>query len=166
MAGINLNKFCAEAWDRESISQPFRTGEYVFATDGRICLRFNANVYSLIGPRDGTPTAESLEKLDWRHNEVQSWGSVETLFPLCKSCNGVGKHKCSCGHKHNCPKCSGNGRIGIKGDFKIGAAKIAERYLRLIASLPEAAIEAAPQKLDKPVAFKFKDGIGLIMGLK
>jgi hypothetical protein len=165
---IDLKPFCSINASRPGIMQPFRDGDFVYATDTRIILKIPATDHPPITAsyHPLTPTSGSIAALGWRHNEITNWKPCSEWFEKCGYCNGTTEHKCNCGVTHQCGHCSGTGLRNRTRNVTIGAATIHRNYAKLIWTLPNAEVEADPKQFDACVAFRFTGGEGLVMGLR
>ena len=113
---IDLTLFCDdEGW----LSKPWRSGEHVYATNGRICVQVSAAEYEAepwAAERKEAKIADVLtEPEQWTPFEFspaecnQCNGKCE-YNGRCDGCSGCGEHECDCGHKHKCGYCEGTGR--------------------------------------------------------
>lgn len=122
---IDLKPFCAhEGYGRYSIEFPFRMGELVYATDGRICLRLPPDT-PFTRPKDadeGFPPPDASKVGKWDHAElsdsdfisVAALGDIaEARIESCPDCNGLGFFiPCDC--KQGCTKCEQSGIVATK----------------------------------------------------
>ena len=112
---IDLKLFCDdEGW----LSKPWRSGEHVYATNGRICCEVSAAEY------DAEPWAAERNEVNLADvlTEPKQWTPFEFAPAECKQCAGkceyedrcdhcfLGEHECECGHGHPCGYCEGTGR--------------------------------------------------------
>jgi len=76
--------------------KPFHKGGYLYATDGRICIR---------RVEEG-PDAKNIPRVDevFSNNAPKSWRPFQVNIPLCECCNGEIR-KIS----NQCPSCDGDG---------------------------------------------------------
>jgi len=113
---IDLALFCDdEGW----LSKPWKSGESVFATNGRICCQVSAADYDAepwAGERKAPSIDEVLTEPDtWTPFEFtpadcdQCKGKCE-YSGRCDQCGGYREHECECGHKHTCGCCNGTSR--------------------------------------------------------
>jgi hypothetical protein len=128
-----LKRFCGDEDDpRHYLRAPFSRGDWTYATNGHICVRTNR--IDGVGEID-TKSLLGLEKLF--HASESPWIPVpECSAPPdedCLICNGTGEHECSCGHKHECPDCKGNGKMKDWSHVvQIGIAYFSPHYLVLV----------------------------------
>ena len=106
-----LKLFCCTDSEKESLSEPYSSGDFTFATNGHVQIRV---------PRlQEVPESEIAPKITITENdpvgkhylkEPVEWVAVPavTVEPtLCTSCGGTGKAVV-------CPECDGNGWIGTE----------------------------------------------------
>ena len=102
---------------RYKMSAPFVSGEYVSATDGRICVRMpKAGIdLSVIPPCEKAPP---LDGLAWNKEyglplpvpEIEPEPELED----CETCNGTGQHWCGdCEAEHDCGQCDATGKKDV-----------------------------------------------------
>lgn len=166
---IDLQQFCGTDSTRAKLAAPFPDGEFTYATDGRIIVRVSALDYPSLSESNAPRNVATIQK--WNHPAITDWrdlppGLPEDDWRECKTCKGLGDHYCeTCEDWHDCGKCDGAGRkyhiIGIA----VGASKIDAKYLRKIATLPDAKIEN-PSEPNDAVAFKFTGGVGYVMPVR
>lgn len=150
-----MEKFCgsydhgAPKWQDEPITSNGRT----IATDARIMVVLdsildgarhynNANADRLIGAQLARSAPE--------------YGPVPEVTPeRCETCTGHA-------HGFECEECWDG---YIYGQTDHGEARYNDRYLAMIADLPEAECEKAPDAADA-MRFKFKGGWGLLMPIR
>lgn len=178
---IDLNKFCDPEVGRFSINKPRTIGLCTYATDGRIGLRCLKELCLDPGaPNEGRfPDIDGILKpidlvTDWRRPtpDIDCTFCLNTYFLRtypCKKCNGTKLHKCDCGTTHDCGACDGTGKDrGEQCDHCIETFKsrrLARRYVRLIASLPDAVMGAPNFNASGTVFFRFAGGSGVLMPL-
>jgi hypothetical protein len=165
-----LKTFCSTELYHPTITSPFSSGDFTYATDGRILLR--------------VPRVAEVQRVDDAlakrcDNIFTQWPSVGDWKPLpdpftvldpprdCSKCDATGRHECTCGHEHPCGKCGGNGRIEreLKSRVDFGKHALAGHYVQLSSTLPGVLMrESAGGGLD-PVGLKFDGGDGVLMPL-
>lgn len=82
---VCLETFCNKKSFHYQLGLPFRRGEFVYATDGRICVRMPADSYD--GPVATEGKFPKIESLDW-DKEVVKWGPVPEPQP-CDKCHDL-----------------------------------------------------------------------------
>lgn len=133
---IDLMPFCdREPAGRYDLSKPFARGEFVYATDGRICVRVPDTEYEVDPEPRKTPDVTGLKFIDapdaeWKEfqqpfvieDNSGRWSDDPCPFcrerwVKCDQCNGegwiAGKRKKAI----ECPKCEGEGDC-LDGDGK------------------------------------------------
>lgn len=133
MTTEQLQPWCSEDITRIQICTPYRDGEWVIATNGRILIRvpWVESVHGDIrtdGPNTKT-TFRGTEKAHIPTLPEPGWESVEDEIKSCTACHGIGSWKecktcdghcevtCDqCGHSHQCEECKGVGYIKGPGD--------------------------------------------------
>ena len=170
--------FCEKEPCRYGINEPFVVGGFRYATDGKLAVRV---------PADGEPDADYKIKLPRKIGELFKPAAVEwLLWPAvevcgncngsgvvlgdCDMCSGTGDHECSCGDKHECGYCEGDGKVddlcdcrrAVGGSVKCGASEISMYYSRKISQLPRASYQPTATPAT-PVHFKFDGGEGVVM---
>ncbi len=171
---------------RYAIDRPFRDGEYVCATDGRIVVRLHdpANEY----PSDAKgPPVGSLPWSEKHGPPMRMPPLPEAVVEPCPKCKGTrkvecgrcdeGKIKCSeCGNIYRCPDCVGgefpcekckDGTITRDGfrAVRIGLVCIAPGYARLLAR-HGAVVHPPTMGGRSPVYFNVGEIEGLVMPYK
>ena len=103
-----------EADNRWITTKPFRIGEHVYATDGKMCVRTSLPI-EVEELSEGRPPA--ADKLAWRNCQlprVSIWPVKMPSMPSterCTSCRGFGLQECDLGHEHKCEGCDGTGYV-------------------------------------------------------
>ncbi len=178
---FDLMPFCeASESMRYAMDKPWRSGEYVYATDGRILIRVDwKRATNAVAPVGRVPDCESLIKVssgikDWQPLEMpidcNACENTSRELETCYQCGGSGKHKCDCGHAHQCGECSGRGRSRSNEYCKkcmvvLFGLSFQARYVRLVAAMPSVQVGVASNNRQGSVFFKFTDGIGILCSL-
>ncbi len=130
---------CCDPKSPYDIKEPFRIREYVYATDGRICVRVR-----LDDPSIGTPLRiPPANILDWTPPtseelslpEVSGSGLLE-----CGICKGIGRvtlysdYEITPGGTEECWECEGAGYQRDLTQEPVGTAFFARRYISLLRS--------------------------------
>ena len=164
---IDLNAYCASRFDsRAAMRSPYRDGDHIVATDGRIMIALD--VVERPGITDQYPTVAqtglpSFHQLD-RFEPGPHWHRLADIeLPAavtCGLCLGTGvdldmEHE----GDYACLECYGVGEL-LAWLF-IGGVALNTRYLRMIAGLP--GCEIAPANRYAPAPFRFNGGHGWIM---
>lgn len=168
---IDLQQFCAGPDEnRPALEQPWREGDYVYASNGKVLLRVLADDFSAVKERTGTPKMGT-----WDFDGIrgwQEWMTIPAVLPEprtaeCGACYGAGEHACEkCGTNHDCGKCKGKGTREIAIPVEIGTAKIDAKQLRLLAKLPGILIEKRDDRASEPRTFKCDCGEGFVATFK
>ena len=89
------------------IGRPWRLGECVYATNGKIGIRLAASDF----PAEELPGAYKVEQFPWDHDQVKEWVRLkpERVLTECEACCGDGKGGW-------CEKCRGDGKVEITCD--------------------------------------------------
>jgi hypothetical protein len=114
---IDLTLFCDEdGW----LSKPWKSGEYVYATDGRICCQVSAAEYDAEPwehkQRKAPSIADVLTEPDawtqfeFKPVECEKCKGKYEYSGRCSYCYGSGQHECDCGDAHDCGYCDGTGK--------------------------------------------------------
>lgn len=134
-----FDEFVAPAgeWMRPILTEPFREGEYVFASDGHSVIR--VHMFQLKHPFDYYENIQFKTNCKFLvksncHDEISVKRMKEAMKQLpryrtCKECHGKGEVEfsyhaktlgCTFSIKENCPACDGYGTITRKHAVKIG----------------------------------------------
>lgn len=177
----DLKAFCAKDFSRASIMVPILVGDWLYATDGHICIR--AKGIELpegfgTGPVDGfdswpEPSQSVLDGLT-RFFQEEPRGLKRILsFPKlnprieCKVREGHGAFPCeACDHENDCPGCWGEGYNQEEIRLDLGGVFMSGNLLGRILHFPELEIELRPWDRLKGQRFRFNGGEGIIMPLK
>lgn len=194
---IDLKAFCAQPdFGRYVIEFPFKQGEHVYATDGRVLVRVSGDT-PFERPADanaGLVPPDPTKVGPWNQNKLSDADFVLVLglnippvrVETCPDCEGMKAVKYGtattitpCAEDdpdaQTCENCDGHGQITHNDRVAVGENSLSNRYLYLIATLPNCRIgtkRTAPQdsrhdKLDYgPVPFIFDGGCGYLMPMK
>lgn len=163
-----LQKFCSTDPSRESLHHPITQGDYTYATDGRICVRVPAieGAQFALRPDFGAIWPASFD-VYMPATLPDGFDDMKDPATKCQTCQGRGHVTCeTCGHDHACGDCDGDGFIIdlVPVPLSGGVCFAASHYLRLVMSLPGAAIQCLD--LTSPIRFTFDGGEGLLMPMK
>lgn len=117
---IDLQRFCANELDeREYLHKPWKRGQWVYATNGHVCVRVPAEAMPDVGECDKAPAAERLFMQYVEGRQCDFLLMPKIAAPMkCHGCNGRGAvmaRKCpSCtdgtfdhyGHTYDCLNCA------------------------------------------------------------
>jgi hypothetical protein len=151
---------CHKANGRYAMTKPFASGGFIYATDGRICVRMPL-VGELDGQEEGTKPDPST--VGWEGpfyseaSPVPELASDETV--KCSCCNGRGEHDCGVG----CEDCDCTGEIQIIKATKVGCVNLGNNYLRILAQHGAAIFMRQDGSHHKPVRFAGPGWEGLLM---
>ena len=164
MSEIDLSVFCESETSKSTrydLRKPWYQDGYIYATDARICVRVPLDGLAPLSEK-GRKVPVSASDLDWPRTEKgwRPWPRKRWVKP-------------SFGTSHICPVCDGKGQqcdhcngVGEGSDFasiqKIGGRIIAAHYDRRIRALPDVAYLLVGKTCEKPIAFRFDGGEGLI----
>lgn len=130
-----LQPWCSEDLTRYSICTPYRDGEWVIATNGKLLIRvpYDESIHGDIR-RDGPPTSKTFRGTEHANTPTQpeeGWKAIPVKTTSCGDCGGVGSwEKCTtcdgegletcyeCGHEHDCEDCNGKGYTAGPGEIK------------------------------------------------
>lgn len=141
---------------RPQLAKPSGENDIVYATDAQVMIaapkKYFKEAYETnpqfpdcerLLPKIENPlfslNADDLVKL---YKEMP----LQDIYALCDACEGEGKHKCTCGHKHDCGECNGSGKSqhvshkGINPDayWKIeGGLFSPERVMKIVRVVKE-----------------------------
>lgn len=163
MTTLDLTTFCSTEPSRPNLHAPFRLGEHVFATDGRICVR----VPAYEGPPEGSvdPRKFFSNIPEVTPARLRSIKSAQKQLDECTNCGGTGKmHECpncDCGH---CEFCDGAGSVDNTPKIRVAlrGAVFDLRYINLIRTLPNLHLAVSAPK-DAAMYFRFDGGDGVLM---
>ncbi|HEX5320598.1 MAG TPA: hypothetical protein VFW46_15650 [Stellaceae bacterium] len=163
---IDLKPFCSnESW-RPYLHKPFADGEWVYATNGHICVRVPRNTHDAV-PEKNAPDAKRLFDIAGCGQELVDLPKIdlpETIFSPCSECHGRGTEHdcpdCECA----CESCGGTGDTISEISVSLAGAVFLARYIKLMQALP-APVKIEANRLDhnKPLFFVFEGGQGLLM---
>ena len=117
-----MKKCCGKKGIRHDLSQVWRSGDYLYATNGAILARCKAGpTHKGLEPNGNVPNVEAFVR-----PERPKWVRLPTDVPpawfkcpvcegtggpvACRQCDGSGREKCfECGAKSKCESCGGKG---------------------------------------------------------
>lgn len=100
---IDLQRFCANELDeREYLRKPWKHGEWVYATNGHVCVRVPTAAMPDVAECDKAPPAQKLfqKHMEQRQCEFLLMPSIAPL-KKCSACYGKGYV-----HARKCPSCT------------------------------------------------------------
>lgn len=188
-----LQQFVARKSEvREWMQSPFKTGEWVYATNGHIAVRVPAGGQEL--RNDAQPTidmgklfravVDRVTKIDlpalpeaepcWlccgsgvAYRCADCGGEGVSEFTDCETCGGNGqlsRHDADATSRQECFECDGSGNDRTQ-EVVVTDRLYARRYLAKIAALPGLAFHQTPDR-SEPAFFTFSGGEGLLMPLR
>lgn len=171
MAEMNeiLQRFVAHKSElRDWLHQPFKIGEWVYATDGHIIVRVPAAGQESL---DGAPIPVDITGLfGSAHDAAQRARTIKVGLPAlpeaqpCFACGGSASTYLR-DDQQECFQCDGTG-VERHQSVTVGARDYARRYLAKIADLPGLAFHQTPNEDIDPAFFTFDGGEGLLMPLR
>lgn len=100
---IDLMRFCANESDpRDHLRKPWKHGEWVYATNGHVCVRVPASSMPDVGECDKAPPAQNmfLKYMEQRQCEFLPMPPLQKVAK-CRACNGIGTVLAT-----KCPACA------------------------------------------------------------
>lgn len=173
-----LLDFVSHDETRPAILKPWRYGDYVYATDGRIMVRASCELFPSVTMNADTPKADA-EKLQTQADKLlveppadEHWmpptEEMRAMKPVqCDQCVD-GLRECeSCGHSAECDYCDGSGKRVPHTKIRAGSVILNGFYLEKLCRLPGVMLHIPPnrQALDA-VPFRFNHGIGVLMPMR
>jgi hypothetical protein len=174
---INVTSFCDTEETRYALKTPWRVGDKVVASDGRIIVEIDSGLAPDVVELGNDRRMPKYEPIFEQFSECNNWrpfpdwddrhcdGCNDTGLFRCKECDGTGSCECHCGHQHDCHECHGS---GYKNRSRCPACAIffdgepfAAMYLRSIRQLPNVSIDTRGDKL----YFKFDGGRGVLAAM-
>ena len=163
-----LMRFCAKDDLNDSLNSPFLLGNQLLASNRHIAIRLDQVPAEL----EGAPGSPRIAKKIWELIEStktkgKPLAPLPTLPspPACPTCHGTGENEES-GYRGVCYPCDGSGELpDLPFTYtKAGpGAYIANRYLRLIAALPNPKIATDWLSV---CYFTFDGGDGAVMPMR
>jgi hypothetical protein len=166
---IDLQRFCKDHVDLKgnTYREPFTFEGWMYATDGRICIRVRSDDRN---SRGKFPPAQSLFVRAMDDARMKQWPEAKYTkhgeWP-CVVCDSVGKLMAKCPHcqantiAHDCPSCGGDGIARIT---RVGNRLVCVKYDEMIRELPGVEYFADGKDFKPPLLFRFEGGEGAIMG--
>lgn len=167
---LDLQPFCSTDVFRPYLLKPFSRNGFTYATDGHVMVRVTLrpdvpDVDKAFNP-DGP-----LQGIDGAMFSRPSFElpSAPTEKGECPACDGRGfDHECpDC--ECICESCKGEGDIDVERRISaaIGLKIFSLHYIRMMLSLPGIEMATLPNQVDeKPILFRFSDGVGALMPLR
>jgi hypothetical protein len=172
-ASVLFDQFASDASNRYDLSEPFVKSGYLWATDGRICVRYKTAESDTVpkGEKNILDPSDTFRQFkmdgdfvvtDKSYTTVPCWACGECGHCCCEVCSGADDDDVVC----DCDCCNGSGTVHFPREVKIGSATVATKYDVLMRTLPNLRI-AIPQPGEElnPISFVFDGGEGLLMPL-
>ncbi len=165
--------FCNHEITRFAINRPWRHGEYVCATDGRVVIRWKSKCSDgsiLTAPLEPGVKFPPIDDLPWERGQ---YGPVCVAVPVmpepeledCEKCEGSGFVMCEYEHEHHCPRCDGDGEVLANPYWKTGGLpRLGVVYAHKILAAGGKFFGRLDADPKKPIRFEIGDAIdGLLM---
>ncbi len=164
----DITPFVSQDETRLGICFPFALGGWLYATDGRCCVRI---------PTDQPDSENDPEKrltIPKSAPELFDGFNVDGLEPVeipalvganrreCEAC--AGDRQCDMGHMHTCDHCDGDCFIETWPTIEIGPARFSERFISKMVKLP--GLKFYPRPEPEHSCFTFDGGQGLLMPIR
>lgn len=144
---------------RYALKAPFVRGGFVYATDGRICVRAKSDAPDTEGQFPDTAG------LGWNRDTSVVIALPEQLpeqpVNKCTGCKGNGFVQCDFGHEHSCEDCDGKGNVRPTVRVKVGESDINLRWASILKR--HGCVLYKPAKPTAPIYFTFDGGDGIVM---
>lgn len=157
-----LSDFVSCDETRPALCKPWKHGDYVYATDGRIMVRVSADLFPEVAPC-ADPNAPYIQaQSDKLFSEPpppdDHWLSPTTEMSEVKPVKGDKGDKCDkCSTVFNVPHTA----------IRIGNAALNCFYIEKLCRLPGVMLHLAPDRKELDVVpFRFDHGIGVLMPMK
>jgi len=112
---FDMQKFCSEDSTRIQISKPFCVGDYVYATDGAICIEISKEFYD--GQEYPIGIQDIKEKgLDSHFTNDQVFFDFPFTQDFEKPCPQCGGNLAGA-LSEDCPECDGEGEITFENEY-------------------------------------------------
>ena len=185
---LDWRPFCLPPDDksaRYSLAEPWRSGDVVFATDGRICIEVEPGLFEDFEPYEckHPDVAGVLKAMDGEHdwselppvagppNEADPWWRTPAD---CEECNGSGAHCCGCEYckRKDCEFCDGTGErmvtpLDASEKVSVCGEWFAKKYLWTICQLPDVRVCVVTTEPEgHMLLYRFRGGRGALMGVK
>lgn len=177
---INLLDFCDPETSRYAIDKPWRDGDVVRATDGRIAIEVDASLYPVVDKPDGR--VPRFDDVFGPFRRVDEWSAMPSILSCdkcdstgeitgqCEFCKGAGRCVCGCGDDHDCGNCGGSGEEYLNDcrDCQpiICGRRIRRYYAAKMAKLPEIVVGGAIDGPEEMLFFKFTGGRGAVCPIR
>lgn len=176
---IDLMPFCDPDPDRRyALQKPWREGEQVVATDGKILISCDPSAYvGELAEAEGRRPQKCWEILS-PASKVTQWNQLPEypgcttcdgageFTKRCPHCHGAGEHRCECGHEHDCDFCEEKGETTEQCEAcecTFGTRRIARRLANKLLPLPQTEWGVVTDDPQDIVFFRFVGGIGAVM---
>lgn len=176
-----LLPFCSNDYSRISIQVPIQIGDWLYATDGHICVRAQR-----VKVPDGFGKEPPKGMSAWPNPEKSVTDGLTRFFETeptgfrrvvhvprqnpqveCDACMGEGGFQCeACDHPNECRACGGDG-FNIEDIYlDLGGVCMSTNLLHRILHFHYLEIALNPSEPLKGQRFRFQGGEGIIMPLK
>ena len=143
---INLKDYCAREkfMGRYNIDEPWAKDGFVYATDGRMCIRMPTDQPDTVIEGKKWPSVKDLG-FD-QSGELLPWPVIdEGQGHLCRTCSGEGylDKECElCGstcidYGMPCVRCNGSGKVCYPATIEILGKTFEGYYIHKLANLPD-----------------------------
>lgn len=176
---FDLQPYCKDEPRRYAINRPWRQGEYVYATDGRILVRVQHQLCECGGPDGKVPDCEQVinpmaKVRDWEFPppgvHCEECSGIGRRTAICSTCRGTGWYIIAgqmepCFHEDDCEAVQIFACDNCRIEFE--AARFAQWYMNLVRRLPNVRVGVIDKKDERaPLYFRFDGGVGVLMGIK
>jgi len=117
-----IRRFCWSDGHRPALTQPASINGNVYAADGQQIIVAPQKYFSKeFEPHEKFPDCEAVFPVYDKNIVLFSLSAsdlieqykqipVVDIYEVCGACEGSQKHKCTCGHYHDCHECEGTGK--------------------------------------------------------
>ena len=163
----DLERFCSDDISRPSLSAPWSSGDYSYASNGHLIVRVPRMVD--IAESDVAPKVAGM--FDKHMVEPPEWFALSDIelpemeIVDCATCEGGEESvhdcpDCSC----ICEDCNDTGKVEEIIRVKVGMALYQLKYLLMLKGLPNCKL--GPTGEWTPAPFRFDGGDGLLMPMR
>lgn len=171
-----MSDFVSRDETRAAILKPWKHGDYVYATDGRVIVRTSAALFPEVTPNADSAAATLQARSDElfaapppldAHWLPPTEEMRNVTLIKCEKCVDGLKECEACGHNGECDYCDGTGFSVPRTSIRIGNANLNRFYIEKLCRLPGVMLHVPPgrQELDA-VPFRFEHGIGVLMPMR
>ncbi len=173
---IDLKPFCLPeaigAADTVLLA-PWTDGDWTYATNRKIIIRVPRrppgadwrNAETAVRPPNGAKLFEQHYPAKLETGWIAVPPGAGPQKAKCEKCGGDGRHKCDCGHQHDCVACGGTGHAILRSKTDIGNRRVYDALLALLCPLDNVQVNPSVGGPEDILPFRAKEDGRPVEGL-